>query len=171
MQRDGLLRLGPVSQFHLTEFRQPLRSGFIEREFALIDQDHDRRGVDRFGHRGDPEQGVLVHLPGLRDIGHADGGVMNNPALLHDKRDDPCGLFGRDRLLHGCGDGIEPGLIKGQRERWQEEESEEMLQGHLHSTPATTAVLHHSTVSTLDAHAMPVTAHDRLLPGCSLFGF
>ncbi len=87
----------------------------IDRQLALVREDHDADGGYRLGHRRNPEQGILRHrLAGLR-VEVADRLVGHDGVLAADDRDRAGEVLVVHEFLHPGADIAELGVVGARR--------------------------------------------------------
>ena len=89
------------SNLEVLELRQILGNRCQDIELALFGQHHRRHAHDRFGHRGDAEDGVGPHGKLLFAVAVTEGAKISHLALALDQHDGAGNLAGIDIALEG----------------------------------------------------------------------
>ena len=90
------------NDFHSCEFRKIVFRGVIERQAALLDQLHQGHRGDRLGHRGDAKQRVRRQRTPARNVGDAEGGLIQHALTVGDQCDHAGHVPAIDRAAQIC---------------------------------------------------------------------
>lgn len=99
-----LLGAALCDQHLAAELRQVPFDRVLDRQLALVHEDHDAQGGNRLGHGGDAEEGVLGHRLLAGQVQAADGLVADDAVLPADDRDGAGDVVLVHERLHAVAD-------------------------------------------------------------------
>jgi hypothetical protein len=88
-----------LEHLHVPNDGQHVAHRLVEADASLFDELHGRGAGDRFGHRGDAEDGIWRHRFGLVDRPDPEGSFVEDAAIVGRQRHDAGNEAGFDRFV------------------------------------------------------------------------